>query len=339
MEMIDENLIQANQEQAARLIQKFYREFAARRQQRQHNKNVGIINELENEIIEISRKLSDQKEYKDSTEFSLKAIGTESLVKILSFLGGSETFFHFMRTCKLVHKVFRYSVVWNTFFEQSCPLVIQYLLQKNNKKDSAGVNLKTLLKAAIEGTNEQVSKLAADLKDLRERGNEEYKKENYEAAVAVYNKVSQLSGTFKSEIQTPIFEQLIESEKRIEILHHICVLNSNTAQAYINLEKWISAYNSANRAKKYINLLKEEFESFREFEEEFGLLHKKIEFRLLISRENISPLFRYVRYSDEPVVDLRAGTLLTATDNISGDIFCDSKVLLYEFSREAVGPV
>lgn len=339
MEMIGDNSIKASREQSARVIQKFYREYAAHKQQRQHNKNIGIINELENEIIEISRKLSDQKEYKDSTEFSLRDVGTESLVTIISFLGGSATFFDFMVTCKHVHKVFRYNIVWNTFLEQACPSVIQHLLAKNSKKDSSGVNLKTLLKAAIEGTNEQVTKLTADLKALKDQGNEEYKKEDYEAAVAIYNKVSQLSGTFKSEIQTPIFELLIGGEKRVELLHLICVLNSNAAQAYINLEKWISAYNSANRSKKYINLLKDEFESNEAFEKEFGLLLRKIEFRLLCSRENISPLFRYVRYSDEPVVDLKVGTLLIASDNISGDIFCDSKVLIYEFDRETVESV
>lgn len=338
MEIIDEHLIQSNRELAATAIQKFYRGYAARKQQRQFNRKLGIINELENELVEIPRKLSQDKEYKDSAQFSLNDIGTESLVKILSYLGGSATFLDFMRTCKLVFKVYRYSVVWNTFLEQSSPQVITYLLEKNNKKDSAGVNLKSLLKAAIEGTDDQVAKLASDLKALREQGNAEYRKEHYEAAVAIYSKVSQLSSTFKSELQTPIFEQLIESERRVEILHNICVLNSNAAQTYINLKKWVSAYNLASRANKYINLLKKELQSNREvFQKEFGQLQEKIEYRLMISREQISPFFRYVRYSDVPVVDLKLGTLLIATDNISGDIFCDSKVLLYEFSQENVG--
>ena len=330
--MIEERIENNREDEAVRIIQNAYRENRDRKRKEERVENIGMIKERDI-VQEGVRKISDVKEYEDSKELSLRNVPLSSLIIVIEYLGKCETFFSFAVVCKHVQKAYRYNVVWNRYFELNYPKMVQFVLEKNNNPELSNVNLKTLLKGASDEIITLTSQMIETLKSQKDEGNKLYQEEKYEDAISVYDKVAETSSMYKTKFQNEIFDQVCPKAKKVELLHLICIMNSNSSQASINIERWSSAYNSAKRGFKYINLINKLIPKIEEFEERFGLLKKKVEMRLLASRENILPLFRFLRYSEVPVDELRVGTLLSATDNISGDIFCDSKVLIYEFER------
>lgn len=68
-----------------------------------------------------------------------------------------------------------------------------------------------------------------------------------------------------------------------------------------------------------------------DFDEEFGLLNKKMNYRFRIAFNNVDPMLRRISFSTNRVEGVKKGTVLKATDSMSNDIFSSSQIILYEY--------
>lgn len=66
------------------------------------------------------------------------------------------------------------------------------------------------------------------------------------------------------------------------------------------------------------------------------MLDEKVRYRISMAKKETFGVIRLVSYSDEPVDGVGVGTIIKATDAISGDIFCESHVLITEYERGGV---
>ena len=66
------------------------------------------------------------------------------------------------------------------------------------------------------------------------------------------------------------------------------------------------------------------------------MLDEKVRYRISMAKKETFGIIRLVSYSDEPVDGVGVGTIIKATDAISGDIFCESHVLITEYERGGV---
>ena len=250
---------------------------------------------------------------------------------IIGFIGDIRTFLGFMQACKHIHRVYKFNVVWNNFLQQSFPKVVKYIQDKNSQPDISKVNLRNIVQSSSKEMMANLDHWLAELSKIKETANKLFSEGKIAESIEEYDKISEHSTTIKNTLrENPFFEAFSSMSRKIELYKLIIVLNANCSQAAINEEKYGMAYNSSKKANKYLNIIKKMIPQTI-FEENFDMLSKKILHRLDTSRAEIMPLFRFYRYSEVPVDELRVGTLLTASDNISGDIFCDSKVLLYEY--------
>ena len=337
--MLEENKLEQDaqaseaesREQAARLIQAKYREWKSKQRQAMMLENLGKIDQTRNEIVEVDRKLSILEAAESIGTIDFRFLPVDSLVIIISYIGDLKTFLAFSRVSKHVHKIYRYNVVWNTFFQQSYPKVVEFILEKNERPSLDKVNLKNIVQTSVPEMKSNLDFWMKELGQIKEAGNKLFAEQKFDESIVEYKKLIPASTTIKTCLRDNIFfDQFTNLSEKSDFYKLLIVINANCSQAAINEEMWAEAYNSAKKAQKYLNIAKQLLPK-QVFEETFTSLHQKVLHRLDISRGEIMPLFRFVRYSEVPVDDLRVGTMLTASDNISGDIFCDSKVLLYSY--------
>lgn len=332
--MDSESLSEAAEAQmAARTIQRAYRRWKTNRDTAMMLERLGMIDSDRNEIVEVQKKFEDTEEDTVTGKVDFRVVPVDSLVNIISYLGDLRSFLEFSKVTKHLHKVYKFNVVWNTFFSQSYPKVVEYILEKNDRPSLDKVNLKNVVIAGVEDMRRSYDHWFAELSQIREAANKLFGEKNFEASIEEYHRLIPASSSIKTSLRDNIFfEHFTSTKEKIDMYRHLIVINANCSQAAINEESWAEAYNSAKKAQKYLNIVKKMLPK-PVFEENFEGLFKKVLHRLETARGEIMPLFRLVRYSEVPVEELRVGTMLTASDNISGDIFCDSKVLLYNYGN------
>lgn len=333
--------ISQEKKEAARIILRQWKEYRRRLALiTQTSEHIGKINDMDNEIIEVQRKHSDNASLGDNIipgKVDFRRVPIDSIIVIIAYLSTPADFIVFMRTCKAINKVYRYSSVWTTFLTLTYPQVVDFVRERNADTPLDKINLRTVFKNSIDSRDKIIEYCVQEMNRIKEEGNKLFGQEEYTKAVEVYSQGGEIANTINKSLRgNAFFEKLTPLPKILEVYKLLTILSSNSAQASIEEENWAEAYNAAKRASKYLNILKKTLPS-KMYKEELDALHKKVMHRLSLSREEILPLFSFVRYSEIPVEELRVGTMLTASDNISGDIFCDSKVLLYEFDRDQVG--
>ena len=171
--------------------------------------------------------------------------------------------------------------------------------------------------------------------EIKEEGNALYKeKKNYES-LEKYDEAIQLGKGFKEIKESPFYKRFATMSNRIAVYKILTILGANASQTGLNLKNYSKALTfgvkAFKRLKEVRGIVTEE-----EYRNTFEALEKKIIYRITEAKNNLLPLFHLVRYSDQPVTGVQIGTVIKASDNISGDIFCRSKVLLYEYERGGV---
>lgn len=135
----------------------------------------------------------------------------------------------------------------------------------------------------------------------------------------------------------PICEEFADDNVMLNIYKNITILYSNSAQACINTNQWLRALKMGGIARQNIELVKDLCIILdKDFDEEFGTLEKKIKYRINMAKKETFSVIRLVSYSDQPVDGVGVGTIIKATDVLTGDMFCSSHVLITEYERGGV---
>ena len=170
---------------------------------------------------------------------------------------------------------------------------------------------------------------------IKEEGNLLYsQKKNFEA-IEKYEEGMALGKGFKDIKGHPLYEIFSTKDNKILIYKILIILGANSAQCGLNLKNYSKALTFAVKALKRLKEI-EKMVGDAEWDQHFMALKKKVVYRIGESKNNLLPFFHLVRYSDQPVDGVRVGTVITASDGLSGDIFGMSKVLLYEYERGGV---
>jgi len=321
---------------AARLIYHSYKDYASKRKAKQKVDKIGRIDETNNEMIKVPKHKMEEKEVKTGTAGLLKSVPLDSLAKVVQFLCTPLDFYNIMRVSRQFKKVTQYYEVWNTFLEINSPKLVEWVVAKNSLEDASKVNLKALFVQTIAAVHDQIRTWTEELEKIKADGNESYKQEKYMESIDKYAKAKDAATEVKRNLEdNPFFNKFKTEQETLDLFKVLAIINSNAAQANMNITNWGDAYVSAKRACKHIAYLRDNV-SREIFEKDLDLLNQKIQHRLTLSRGHVIPLTRFFRYSEVPVREIKVGSMLTASTNISSGIFHNSKVFIYEFTRGQV---
>ena len=178
--------------------------------------------------------------------------------------------------------------------------------------------------------------------DNKEKGNAHFKGQEFKEAIDFYKIAMNMSKQKEADDE---IDKVMQNDKtfyrlKYDYLKINTILYSNSAMANLKLEHFSRAMCNCCKGKKIIERLKILIDDEKKFEEDFGLISKKLDYRLREALDNEKFLFRHwgARHSDEPEEGLGVGSLITHCDDPSGrggsGIFDGSKVLMYEFKRD-----
>ena len=321
--------------EAARIIQSAFKKLHRKKQLKREISKIGEIDSEKN-ILDNINEDEIEKEVANSTT-SLKKIPYNVWIIVFSFAEGWPEFLKYQRVCKLWRKISNFSTVWCTFMQKNEPEIVEFILKKNEEENPRAVNWKVLIKASKPEVDENIQKIASGLLEIKLEGNQHFRGKDFPKALEAYKRGIEKSKEYEIVEKSPICVRLGNKKVILEAVKNITILHSNAAQAALNCNKWITALEMAKNAKKGIRRLFELcVELDIEFDKDFGLLMEKIEFRFKKARQRVFGYLRFVRYSENPVDGVRVGTMIEASDSISGDIFCKSQVLLTQYERGGV---
>lgn len=318
-------------------IQRAFRKFALRRStfsKVRHLNEIGKVEESALQIYDLRRKLSSQMDAEEAyaqPKINIKMIPVEAMIKIIGFFDKKQ-FFEFMTVCKHVHKVYRYNQLWNNFFTTFSPVIVDFVVKKNAVLDADFINLKSVVSHSIRETEQQLEEITVQLSAEKDAANAEYKQEHYLEAIKLYETALETASMMRKPLEANPFYLLKVPNivrKKVPFLKLIAILNSNTAQSHMNLNQHLKAYVSCAAAMKHLNTIKQLLE-LTKYEEEFAEFEAKNKYRFDLSRKQLPFLFRFTRYSPDPVPELKVGSMLTASDDMGSGIFDKSKIIIYE---------
>lgn len=318
-------------------IQRAFRNFALQKptfNKLKNLKEIGRVEESGMQIYGLNRKLSTQMEVEEAavqSKINIKMIPVEAMIKIVGFFDQKQ-FFEFMRVCKHVYKIYRYNQLWNNFFTTFAPGLVEFLAKQNAELEADCINLKSVIRSSIEQTAQQLEEITVQLQAEKDKANAVYKQEQYEAANILYQKALETASIFRKPLEAaPFYCLKVQAivEKKVDFLKLIAILNSNLAQSHINLEQHLKAYINCAAAMKHVKVIKQLVDAKR-FETDFAEFEAKNAYRFETSRKKLPFLFRFTRYSPDPVPELKVGSMIIASDDMGSGIFEKSKLVIYE---------
>lgn len=334
---------EALQVECAIRIQRAFRNFTLRKptfNKLKHLKEIGRAEESALQIYGLNRKLSTQMEVEEAAvqqKINIKMIPVEAMIKIVGFFDQTQ-FFDFMRVCKHVYKIYRYNQLWNNFFTTFAPSLVEFLVRQNSELEADCINLKSVIWSSIGETARQLADITVQLQAEKDQANVVYKEEKYEAANLLYEKALETAGIFRKPLEaTPFYCLKVPAivEKKVVFLKLIAILNSNLAQSHINLDQHLKAYINCAAAMKHVNMIKQLLDP-KVFETDYAEFEAKNKYRFNLSRNKLPFLFRFTRYSPDPVPELKVGSMISASDDMGSGIFENSKIIIYEHDATVV---
>lgn len=243
------------------------------------------------------------------------------------------------KVCKLFKKISQVNTVWHTFIQNSEPRLYKFVKKQNPQIHPGRINWLQLIRTSSLEIKENLSVLSKNLSEKKEQGNLLFRNKEFDKALEIYEQAIESSEGYRNVRDNPIYLRFCEQETKLEVLKVLGTLYLNAAQAAINQEKWLAALESIRLGKRYLEKIEKLCSDLKiDFDEGFGMLQAKLLYRYKIAIKRVDSLYRFVSYSETVVEGVQLGTIISATDHISGDIFCHSDVLIVEYERHGVIP-
>ena len=258
--------------------------------------------------------------------FNVRKLPTEAWINIFSFIAHYEQLSKISSSCKLFEKICGANILWLNSLKVSWPLVYsKYDLASTNVKD---VEWKKIVREKCL-VFKKFKHILKTLQKQKDQADALFQAEETEEAAKCYrDAINYMKESSKDLDLIPVVPKtmIIESFKISAIL----LYGSSVAEG--KLGNWPKSFYDAGKARKKLRLIKELIKDPETYQTTNGPLEEKIIFQMKLAWINF-PALTYARYSDEVVEGVGAGTLIEATENISGGILGGAKILITEYNR------
>lgn len=321
----EEVKIDAEKLKAVKLIQSKYREHLQYKRVRALAQEAEYLQKnpvkpqdpTEDNVREVSLKQS----------FYIKKLPTEAWINIFSFVADYQQLLGISRTCKLFNQICKMNILWLESLRVSMPKVYQkYDFKVTNVKD---INWRDVVKEKCL-VIKAYAKIIKSMHEQKDRGNAFFHQAKYSEAASCFKDALDFMKNSKKNLVD--VNDVITKELQSEGLKITAILLSNSSMVEIKLENWPKAFYDAVKAKKKLKMIRDLMDDPEEYKKKFELLEEKVIYRMKQAWVNF-PMISFVRYSDQVVEGVGVGTMIEATENISGGIFSGSKVLMVDYDR------
>lgn len=246
-------------------------------------------------------------------------------------------FLELSKVCKIFKKIQGSNRVWYSFMSNTQPKLYKFITKKNKTVKPICINWPEIIKKTPLEINKNMNDLINRLKIIKGQGNTAFKKGEYMEAELQYQKGIEISVEYRMVRDNPIFIQFCKKDMKLELMKIIGIMYLNSSQANLKMESYNEALTTVRLGNKYLSKIMFICEDLDiDFEKEFGTLMKKIDYRFRIAYSNVNPIFRRISYSNRRVEGIQKGSVLIATDTMSGDTFSNSQILIVSYESGAV---